>query len=108
LDIRGERTPTVDTPRRFDAPAVVKRWAAGRLASAFEPELVQFFKGTALKKTFKLGARPSNLKQSFGWRCRLARSAYTLKVYATDIAGKHAEQGGEGPADGAVREPKMS
>jgi hypothetical protein len=48
---------------------------------------LKLFKGKALKKTFKLGVRTSNLKQSLSWRCKLARGRYTLKVYATDIAG---------------------
>ena len=48
---------------------------------------LKLFKGRALKKTFKLGVRAANLKQSTSWRCTLARGRYTLKVYATDIAG---------------------
>ena len=48
---------------------------------------LKLFKRATLKKTFKLGVRASNLKQSLRWRCTLARGRYTLKVYATDIAG---------------------
>ena len=48
---------------------------------------LKLFKGKALKKTLKLGVRAANLKQSKSWRCTLARGGYTLKVYATDIAG---------------------
>lgn len=48
---------------------------------------IKVFRGATVRQTLKLGIRPSNLKQSVAWRCRLPRGRYTLKVYATDIAG---------------------
>ena len=48
---------------------------------------LKLFKGAKVKKVLKTGVRASNKKQSVNWLCTLAPGRYTLKVYATDIAG---------------------
>lgn len=49
---------------------------------------LRVFKGRRLKKTIRIRtARACNIKRSYTWRCTLAKGRYTLKVYATDIAG---------------------
>jgi len=45
------------------------------------------YKGKKLKKTLKAGSHASNVKRSYSWLCTLAKGKYTLRVYATDIAG---------------------
>jgi hypothetical protein len=48
---------------------------------------LKLYKGTKVKQVVKSGVRASNKKQSVNWLCTLAPGRYTLKVYATDIAG---------------------
>jgi hypothetical protein len=49
---------------------------------------LKIFKGSMLRKTIKLpGASACNARQSHAWKCTLPRGRYTLKVYATDLAG---------------------
>ena len=49
---------------------------------------LKLYQGSALKKTIKLpGTYTCNLRQTYSWRCTLAKGNYTLKVYATDLAG---------------------
>jgi len=48
---------------------------------------LKIYKGNKLKKTLKAGTHACNLKQTCSWRCTLAKGKYTLRVYATDIAG---------------------
>jgi hypothetical protein len=48
---------------------------------------LKIYKGKKLKKTLKAGSHASNVKRSYSWRCTLAKGKYTLRVYATDIAG---------------------
>jgi len=55
--------------------------------AAVNPLSPQDYKGTKLKKTIKVGSSACNVKQTFTWRCTLANGSYTIKGYATDIAG---------------------
>ena len=48
---------------------------------------LKVFKGKRLKKTVKVGSRPTGKAQSYSWNCGLPRGTYTWKVYATDQAG---------------------
>ena len=48
---------------------------------------LKVFKGKRVKKTVKVGSRPTGNAQSFSWNCGLPRGTYTWKVYATDQAG---------------------
>jgi hypothetical protein len=49
---------------------------------------LKLFKGRKLKKTIRIkGASACNVKKTHSWKCTLPKGAYTLKVYATDLAG---------------------
>ena len=48
---------------------------------------LKVFKGKSLKKSVKVGSRPTGSNQSYSWNCGLPRGTYTWKVYATDQAG---------------------
>ena len=48
---------------------------------------LKVFKGKRVKKTVKVGSRPTGITQSYSWNCGLPRGTYTWKVYATDQAG---------------------
>jgi hypothetical protein len=49
---------------------------------------LKIFRGKQIKKTLKLrGTSACNSKRSYKWKCTLPAGSYTLKVYATDIAG---------------------
>jgi hypothetical protein len=48
---------------------------------------LKIYKGAKLKKTIKVGSSACNVKQTYTWRCTLAKGSYTIKGYATDIAG---------------------
>ena len=49
---------------------------------------LKVYKGAKLKKTIRIKtACTCNAKQSYSWKCTLAKGKYTLKVYATDLAG---------------------
>jgi hypothetical protein len=48
---------------------------------------LKIYQGKKLRKTLKAGTCASNAKTNYSWRCTLAEGKYTLKVYATDIAG---------------------
>ena len=48
---------------------------------------LKVFKGKRVKKTVKVGSRPTGKAQSYNWNCGLPRGRYTWKVYATDQAG---------------------
>jgi hypothetical protein len=48
---------------------------------------LKIYKGKKLKKTLKVGSCACNAKTKYSWRCRLAKGKYTLKVYASDLAG---------------------
>ena len=49
--------------------------------------VLRVYRGGKLKATLKAGSRVTNLKAGYRWRCTQARGLYTIKVYATDIAG---------------------
>jgi hypothetical protein len=56
---------------------------------------LKFFKSGALKKAIKLPGRiVCNVRRTLRWRCTLPRGSYTLKVYATDLAGNVQSQVG--------------
>jgi hypothetical protein len=48
---------------------------------------LKVFKGKRLKKTLRAGVYKCNVKKSYRWRCTLKKGRYTMKVYATDLAG---------------------
>jgi len=49
---------------------------------------LRIYKGRALKRTIRLqGTVPVNVKKTHAWRCVLGRGAYTIKVFAKDLAG---------------------
>jgi hypothetical protein len=49
---------------------------------------LKIYRGTKVKTTIKIKtASACNVKQLYKWRCTLAKGSYTLKVYATDLAG---------------------
>jgi len=49
---------------------------------------LKVYKGRKLKKTIKVPDTVAcNVKKSYSWRCPLAKGRYTVKVFATDIAG---------------------
>ncbi len=47
---------------------------------------LKLFKGKKVKRSLNAGTTTCNVEKSFVWRCTLAKGAYTIKVYATDIA----------------------
>ena len=48
----------------------------------------RIFEGKRLKTTLAMkGARVCNVTQARSWRCTLPKGRYTIRVYATDIAG---------------------
>ena len=49
--------------------------------------VIRIYRGKTLKKTIKAGTVATNKKARFLWLCTLGSGRYTLKVYATDIAG---------------------
>ncbi len=49
--------------------------------------VLKIYKGKTLKRTIRAGMRPCNVKTARTWRCALPKGRYTIKVYATDIAG---------------------
>jgi hypothetical protein len=49
---------------------------------------LKILKGRKAVKTLAVsGAQPVNARQTYTWRCKLARGTYTVKVYAVDLAG---------------------
>jgi hypothetical protein len=48
---------------------------------------LKILSGKRVVRTLKAGPYKSNITRSYRWRCGLPRGRYTLKVYATDIAG---------------------
>jgi hypothetical protein len=48
---------------------------------------VKIYKGKKLKQTLKAVACATNVKKTCSWKATLAAGTYTIKVYATDIAG---------------------
>ena len=48
---------------------------------------LKIYKGSKLKKTLSLGKHATNVTLAFHWKCTLAKGSYTIKVYATDLAG---------------------
>jgi photosystem II stability/assembly factor-like uncharacterized protein len=49
---------------------------------------LKLYLGKQLKKTIPVpGTRACNVKNTYPWRCTLAKGSYTLRVYATDLAG---------------------
>jgi photosystem II stability/assembly factor-like uncharacterized protein len=49
---------------------------------------LKIFKGSKVKKTIAIkGTVACNAKKTQSWKCTLPKGAYTLKVYATDLAG---------------------
>jgi hypothetical protein len=49
--------------------------------------VLKIYSGKALKRTIRAGVQHCNVKTTKSWRCTLAKGRYTVKVYATDIAG---------------------
>ena len=46
-----------------------------------------YFKSRKIVKTFTAGPCVANTRCSYSWRCTLPRGKYTIKVFATDLAG---------------------
>ena len=99
LALSGGTSPGSDTtaPTTKAYKATVKRGKTVKLAyqvvdpspSCGEAKVVlKIYKGKGLKKTLKVpGAVACNARHSYAWKCTLAAGSYTLKVYATDLAG---------------------
>jgi C1A family cysteine protease len=49
--------------------------------------LIRILKGARSIKTVKVGSCAVNVRGACTWRCTLAKGKYTIKVYATDLAG---------------------
>jgi DNA-binding beta-propeller fold protein YncE len=49
--------------------------------------VIRIFKGTALRKSLKVGSKATGRAQSYRWTCTLQPGLYTWKVCATDLAG---------------------
>jgi len=49
--------------------------------------VLKIYSGKAVKRTIRAGVQRCNVKTTKSWRCTLAKGRYTVKVYATDIAG---------------------
>jgi hypothetical protein len=48
---------------------------------------LKIYAGKRVVRTLKAGFYTTNVTRTYSWRCGLPRGRYTLKVYATDIAG---------------------
>jgi hypothetical protein len=59
--------------------ALSRRWTGS--------STLKIFKDSRLKKSLKVGIVACNGKKTYAWRCTLAAARYTIRVYATDIAG---------------------
>jgi hypothetical protein len=56
--------------------------------SAKATVVLRLYRGKALKKVLKVpGTSACNVRKTYLWRCTLRAGRYTLKVYATDLAG---------------------
>ena len=87
VDATGPRTTAL-------GPSSIRRRAGStirfRVADAVSPTArttIRVFRGTRLMKTLAVGSRATGRVQSIRWRCLLPRGRYTLRVYATDLAG---------------------
>ena len=61
-----------------------------RVNDAVSPQAtvtVKIYRGTALRKSLKLGLRATNAEIRCRYLCRLAKGRYVWKVLATDLAG---------------------
>jgi hypothetical protein len=57
--------------------------------------ILRIYKGRRLKKTIAVpGTCTCNVKQTQSWKCTLRKGRYTLKVYATDLAGNTQSKAG--------------
>jgi photosystem II stability/assembly factor-like uncharacterized protein len=83
-------------PRTIAYAATIKRNRTVALAfKASDPPkgcgkatiTLKIYKGSKLKKSLAVGQRATNVKATYKWHCGLAAGAYTIKVYATDLAG---------------------
>jgi hypothetical protein len=48
---------------------------------------IKIYKGKKLKRTLKAAACATNVKKTCSWKATLPKGTYTIKVFATDIAG---------------------
>ena len=77
--------------------ATLKRGKTGKLAYKVSDAVpgcgqaavtLKVFKGKKLKRTVKVkGTVACNVKKTCRWKCTLTKGRYTIKVYATDLAG---------------------
>ncbi len=49
--------------------------------------VLKIYRGRKLKRTIHAGVRRCDVKAKKPWRCTLGKGRYTVKVYATDVAG---------------------
>jgi len=99
LETAKSRTVKIDTgkPTTRAYAASVRRGAKVRLAYRVDDPApscgrakvtLKVYQGSRLKKTIAIKSTVAcNLKKTHAWQCTLPRGRYTLKVYATDIAG---------------------
>jgi len=89
------RDGTAPTTKAY--PACVRTGRKAKLAYRVDdPEptcgratvTLKIYRRTKLKQAIEVkGTCACNVKKTSTWRCRLPKGSYTLKVYATDVAG---------------------
>jgi len=99
VEAAKSRTVKIDTgkPATRAYAASVRRGAKVKLAYRVDDPApscgrakvtLKVYQGSRLKKTIAIKSTVAcNLKKTHAWQCTLPKGRYTLKVYATDIAG---------------------
>jgi photosystem II stability/assembly factor-like uncharacterized protein len=99
LALSGSAPPATDTtpPTTKAYAASVRKGAKVKLAyQVVDPApscgqanvVIKIYKGAKAQKTIRVpGAVACNVKLTYAWKCTLAAGSYTLRVYATDLAG---------------------
>jgi hypothetical protein len=104
LDLAGNTEPAQSLALRIDSKRpTTKAFAAtvrkgGRIALRYRvldavpgsgkaKATLKIYAGKRVVRTLNAGSSTTNATRTYSWRCKLPRGRYTLKVYATDIAG---------------------
>ena len=87
VDATGPRTMALGPSSVRRRAVSTIRFSVADAMSSTAHTTIRVYRGTRLVKTLAAGSRATGRTQSMRWRCLLARGHYTLRVYATDLAG---------------------